>query len=95
LRLRRRPEYAVLYRNSAQGRGNAGPWKSLREKTPYGFSKDLGNRKYRFPHSLSPDDGCSSDSKSKPGSKDDCASGADDFKRFYTGGFSKNTFFDD
>jgi|GEM_PF-4065051 len=35
--------------------------KAYGEKTPYGFSKDLGNRKYRFPHSLSPDDGCSSD----------------------------------
>jgi hypothetical protein len=35
--------------------------KAYGKKTPYGFSKDLGNRKYRFPHSLSPDDGCSSD----------------------------------
>jgi hypothetical protein len=36
---------ALAPKAEAKGRGNDGPWKSLRGKAPYGFSKDLGNRK--------------------------------------------------
>jgi hypothetical protein len=32
--------------------------KAYGENAPYGFSKDLGNRKYRFPHSLRPGYDC-------------------------------------
>ena len=32
--------------------------KAYGDKTPYGFPKDLGNRKNRFPHSLRPGHDC-------------------------------------